>query len=153
MMQSIMDIFVLKGDLSMTNEIKKRIKQAFYNYPSVMKDAVVSTVEWAESNFAVDYSKVSVQTSPSNYKETQLCALIDDNLSAIRWCYVVEKVLDHYHFETDKVKFVQMHYFKKKSEVEICLDIGIGRRTFYRWQDEIIEEGYKWAKELKLIGE
>lgn len=137
----------------MKNETRKLIKKAFYNYPKAMKEAVVLTVDWAESNFAIDYSKVSVQTSPSNYKETQLCALMDDNLKKMRWCYVVEKVLDRYHFEQGKVKFVQMHYFNKKSEVETCLEVGICRSTFYAWQDEIIEEAYNWAKELRLIGE
>ena len=148
-----MDIFVLKGDLSMTNEIRKRIKQAFYDYPKMFKQAVISTVEWAESNMAVDYNKVSVQTSPGNYKETQLCALLDDNLKIVRWCSVVEKVLEHYHFEKDKIKFIESHYFNKKSDNNTCIEICIGRATFYRWQDEIIEEAYKWAKELKLIGE
>lgn len=118
-----------------------------------MKSAVISTVEWAESNFAVDYSKVSVQTSPGNYKEAQLCAILDDNLKIVRWCYVVEKVLDHYHFEKDKIRFIQEHYFKQKGDIETCFDVGIGRATFYRWQEEIIEEAYKWAKELRLIGE
>ena len=137
----------------MKNETKKLIKKAFYTYKERMKSAVISTVEWAESNFAVDYSKVSVQTSPSNYKETQLCALIDDNLKNVRWCYVIEKVLDHYHFEQDKIKFIEMHFFKKKSEIETCLDVGISRRLFYYWQDEIIDIGYRWAKELRLIGD
>lgn len=137
----------------MENAIRKRIKRAFYSYPETMKNAVVSTVEWAESNFAVDYSKVSVQTSPSNHKETQLCALIDDNVKLIRWCYVVEKVLDFYHFEQDKIRLIEYCYFKKKGDIETCLKVGISRATYFRWQEEIIEIAYKWAKELKLIKE
>lgn len=129
------------------------IKKAFYEYPKRLKECAEGVVEWAESNFAVDYSKVSVQTSPNNYKETQLCSLIDNNLKAVRWCYVVEKVLDHYHFEQDKVKFIEMIYFDKKPEVDICVEVCIGRATFYRWQEEILEIAYKWAKELKLIGD
>ena len=137
----------------MKNETRKMIKKAFYTYKEMMKRAVVSTVEWAESNFAVDYSKVSVQTSPNNYKETQLCSLMDNNLKAVRWCYVVEKVLDHYHFEQDKVKFIKIFYFDKKGESLTCLEVGISRRAFFYWQEEILEIAYKWAKELKLIGE
>lgn len=137
--------------------MKKRardlIKHAFYNYRDMQKVAVISTVDWAESNFAIDYSKVSVQSSPSNYKETQLCALLDDNLKNVRWCYVVEKVLDHYHFERDKIRFITEHYFRKKSDVLTCIEVGICRATFYNWQEEILETAYKWAKELKLIGE
>ena len=133
----------------MENAVRSRIKKAFYSYPKEIKSAVVSTVEWAESNFAVDYSKVNVQTSHCNYKETQLCALMDENLKKVRWCYVVEKVIEHYHFERDKVKFIETHYFKQKGDIETCLEVGISRRTFYNWQDEIIETAYKWAKELK----
>lgn len=132
---------------------KKIIKKALYHYKDMMKSAVISTVEWAESNFAVDYSKASVQTSPSNYKETQLCALIDDNLKNVRWCYVIERVLDHYRFEQDKVKFIEMHYFKQKGEIETCLEVGISRRLFYYWQEEIIDIAYRWAKELKVLGD
>ena len=129
------------------------IKHAFYNYREMQKQSVISTVDWAESNFAVDYSKVSVQSSHSNHKEAQLCALMDDNLKKVRWCYMVEKVLDHYRFEEGKVKFIQEHYFKKKGDILTCLEVGICRATFYNWQEEILETAYNWAKELKLIGE
>jgi hypothetical protein len=100
---------------------------------------------------AIDYSKVAVQTSPSNYKEAQLCALMDDNLKLVRWSYVVEKVLDHFKFEQDKVKFIRQHYFAKKGEVETCLEIGICRATMFNWQNEIIDIAYKWARELKVL--
>ena len=129
----------------------KKVKKILYSYPKLQRVAVTSTVEWAESNFAVDYSKVSVQTSPCNSKETQLCKIIDSNLSAMRWCYVVEKVLDHYKFEQDKVKFIKMHYFDKRGELETCLEIGVCRATFYNWQNEVLETTYNWAKELKVI--
>lgn len=132
---------------------KKLIKKALYNYSENLKTAVISTVEWAESNMAVDYGKVAVKSSPSNYKETQLCGIIDESQHLVRWCYMVEKVLDHYRFEKDKVKFVQAHFFKKKSDVATCMEIGIGRATFFRWQTEILEVAYNWAKELKLIKE
>jgi hypothetical protein len=119
----------------------------------MFENAVQSTVEWAESNFAVDYSKVSVQTSPGNYKEAQLCALLDDNQKKVRWCYMVEKVLDHYHFESDKIKFIEQYFFKQKGAVITCLEVGICRATLFNWENEIIETAYKWAKELKLIKE
>ena len=137
----------------MKKSTRRLIKKAFYNYKEMMNKLVASTVEWAESNFAVDYSKVAVVTSPSNHKETQLCGLMDDNLKKCRWCYVVEKVLDHYHFERDKVKFIESHYFKNKGDVATCIELGICRSTFYYWQEEILEEAYKWAVELKLVQE
>lgn len=134
-------------------DAKRRVKKALYDYPKALKESVTSTVEWAESNFAIDYSKVCVQSSPGNHKETQLCNLMDKNLIKVRWCYVVEKVLDHYRFEDEKVKFIKEHFFKQKSDILTCLDVGISRRTFFRWQEEIIEVAYNWAKELKLIGD
>ena len=136
----------------MKDENVKKVKKALYDYKKHLDSAVVSTVEWAESNMAVDYGKVSVQTSPGNYKETQLCALLDKNLANVRWCYVVEKVLDHFKFEQDKLNFIRLHYFERKGEVETCLGTGICRATLFNWQKEIIEIAYKWAKELRLIG-
>ena len=137
----------------MENAIRRKIKKAFYCYPELLSCAVISTVDWAENNMAVDYGKVAVQTSPGNYKETQLCGIIDDSVEKMRWAYLVEKVLDHYHFERDKVKYIETHFFKKKGDVITCLEVGIGRMTFYRWQDEILEVAYKWAKELRLLKE
>ncbi len=137
----------------MKDKKTRLVKKVLYKYPDMMKGAVQSTVEWAESNMAVDYSKVAVQTSPSNYKEAQLCKILDENLANVRWCYVVEKVLDHYRFEPDKQKFIREHYFLKKGETAICLDVGISRATLYRWQEEILDIAYRWAIELKVIGE
>ena len=130
---------------------KNKIKRAFYSYPKLLKQAVQSTVDFAEENFAVDYSKVSVQSSKTNGKEAKLCAIIDDNLTTLRWCYVVEKVLEHYHFEKDKVAFINTFYFKGKSDIVTCVEIGVSRATLFRWQDEVLEIAYKWAKEYKVI--
>lgn len=135
----------------MEKEYKSVVKKALYAYPKAMAGAVISTVEWAESNMAVDYGKVCVQTSPSNYKEAQLCKLIDENTASLRWCYVIEKVLEHYQFEQEKVKFIQKFFFEKKSEAFTCLSVGVSRRTFFRWKEEILETAYKWAVELKVL--
>jgi hypothetical protein len=135
----------------MEKKALKLVKKALYTYPKMLKEAVTSTVEWADSNMAVDFGKVAVQSSAGNFKETQLCKIMDDNLLKVRWCYMVEKVLDHYHFEQDKVKFIKMHYFDKRGELETCLEIGVCRATFYNWQNEVLETAYNWAKELKVI--
>lgn len=137
----------------MKKETRKLIKKMFYEYPKNFNKSVTLAVEWAESNMAVDYSKVAVQTTPGNYKETQLCNVIDKNIRELRWCYVIEKVLDHYKFEQDKVKFIKTFYFDKKGEILTCLEVGISRRTLFRMQDEVFDFAYKWAKELKVIGE
>lgn len=135
----------------MESKIRSRIKKAFYTYPKVMAEAVTSTVEWAESNFAVNYEKVCVQATQSNHKETQLCKLIDSNLSKMRWCYVIEKVLDHFKFDRDKIQFIQEYYFERKGENYTCVNVGISRRTLFRWQEEILDIAYKWAVELNVL--
>ena len=137
----------------MEQRSRRAIKSALKNYLKNFDNVVQSTVDWAENNMAVDYGKVVVKSSKGNYKETQLCGLIDENQKKMRWCYMVEKVLDHYHFESDKVRFIEDYFFKQKGEVHTCVNVGIGRATLYRWENEIIETAYKWAKELKLIKE
>lgn len=137
----------------MERKVRGIVKKALNNYPVIFSDVVQSTVDWAESNMAIDYGKVAVKTSPGNYKEAQLCKLLDDNQQKARWCYVIEKVLDHYKFEQDKIKFIRAFYFDKKSEVQACMEVGISRRTMFYWQEEILDITYRWAKELKVIGE
>lgn len=134
----------------MEKETLKKVKRAFFSYPLYRKQAVQSTVDFAEEQLAVDYSKVSVSSTKSNTKETRLCGIIDDNLTVLKWCYVVEKVLDHYRFEQDKVKFIQTRFFERKGDIETCLKVGICRRTLFNWQEEIIEKGYLWAQEKGL---
>jgi hypothetical protein len=64
---------------------------------------------------------------------------------------MVEKTLEHYHFEKDKVRFVQLYFFKKNTILYTCLEVGICRATFFNWENEILETAYKWAKELRLV--
>lgn len=135
----------------MDKRSKKLVKCALYNYPKFFNSVVISTVDWAESNMAIDYSKVAVSSSPGNYKENQLCKILDDNLSKLKWCKVVEKTLEHYHFEKDKRDFVNLHFFRNKSEVATCIALEISRPTFYRWQDEVLEIAFNWAREYKLL--
>lgn len=137
----------------MDGKERRIVKRALFNYPRALDDVVISTVDWAESNMAVDYSKVMVSSTPSNHKETQLCNLIDKNQNKIRWCYVVEKVLDHYRFQDDKVKFIEAFFFEKKTDTQVCLEIGLSRRTLFYWQEEVLDIAYRWARELKVMGD
>lgn len=134
----------------MDKYIRRTLKKAFYTYQEMSKNAVQSTVEWAESNFAVDYSKERVKSSAGNVKEGKLCKIIDDNLTAIRWCTVVEKVLDYYKWD-GREKLIRQRYFEKKSITAICLNIGICRSTFFIWSDEILLKAEQWARELRLL--
>ena len=64
---------------------------------------------------------------------------------------LVDKVLEHYKFESDKLKMIDLYFFNGKTIVYTCLAVGICRATFFNWANEILEIAYKWAKELKLI--
>lgn len=57
---------------------------------------------------------------------------------------VVEKVLDHYKFEVDKLKMIDLFFFKGNSITKTCLEVGICRTTFFNWSNEILELTEKW---------
>ena len=105
--------------MGMEKSIKKKIEYAFFNYKKNMAKGVISTVDWAESNMGVDYSKICVQSSNINSKESKLCEIIDNGITAYRWCLVVEKVLDYYKWDC-KEKLIRMNYFEKKGKYFIC---------------------------------
>ena len=63
---------------------------------------------------------------------------------------MVEKVLEHYKFQPDKLKLIDLYFFKGKTIVNTCLSVGICRATFFNWTNEILEIAYKWAKELGI---
>ena len=134
----------------MEKSTRKKIEFAFYNYKKLMESAVTSTVEIADANMAVDYSKVVVKSSTTNKKESKICDVIDKSLTAYRWCMVVEKVLDYYKWDC-KEKLIRKRYFEKKGTLKICLEIGISERTFKYWKDDILLRAFMWAKELNLI--
>ena len=136
--------------MGMEKSVKRKIEYAFFNYKKNMATGVISTVDWAESNMGVDYSKICVQSSNVNSKETKLCEIIDDGITAYRWCLVVEKVLDYYKWDV-KERFIRQRYFDKKSMYQICLNIGICERTFKYWKDEILHKAQQWAEEMRLI--
>lgn len=129
---------------------KKTIEKVFFNYKKFLSKTVTSTVDWAESGLAIDYSKPMVKNTPTGAKETRLCQILDDNQKALRWCYVVEKTLESFKF-TDRDKLIQAYFFENRGEVCTCKRIGICRATFFNWKNEIIEKAFLWAKELKVL--
>ena len=124
---------------------------SFRNYKENLQVAVISTVDWAESNFAIDYSKISVMGCSGNSKEDALIKIIDKNEDKIRWCRVVEKTMEHYQFEKDKLNFIETYFFNGKSVEYTCIAVGICRTTFFNWENEILEMACNWAKELRLV--
>lgn len=135
----------------MDKSIFRKIEYALYNYDKIFRSAVKSTVEWAESNGAVDYSKERVQTSPDRKKEAKLCEIIDYSTEAVRWCEVIDKVFEHYKFEPTKCRLLRLKYFQKKTVVAVCKELKISRSTYFYWRDEIFLLLEQWAIELKTI--
>lgn len=133
-------------------KIKRKIERAFYNYTKLVEDCVLSTVEWAESNMAIDYSKVNVKSSPGKGRETKLCETIDKSQEALKWCYVVEKVLDCYKWDS-KEQVIRKHYFERKTIEITSQEIHCSRRTCNYWIEEIILKAYMWAIDMRLIRE
>lgn len=134
----------------MENSVRKKIEKAFFNYKTLKECAVISTVDWAEAGLAIDYSKPTVKSTPTNTKESKLCQLLDENDKALRWSYVVEKTLDSFKF-TDKDKLIQAYFFENRGKIGTCQRVGICRSTFFYWKNEIIERAFLWAKELKVL--
>ena len=52
---------------------------------------------------------------------------------------MVEKVIEHYKFQPDKLKLIELYFLRGKTIVNTCLEVGICRRTFFRWTEEILE--------------
>ena len=135
----------------MTKKERKIIEHALYNYKKFFNNVVMSTVEWAESGLAIDYSKPRITTTSGNFKENKLCGIIDTTEGKLKYCRLVEKVLEHYHFDNAKIRFIEVHFFNNKNDISTCMEVGISRRSFYNWQNEIVEFAYNWAKELKVL--
>lgn len=64
---------------------------------------------------------------------------------------LVEKVLEHYRFEIDKLKMIELYFFEGKTITFTCLEVGICRATFFNWMNEVLYVSEKWAKELGVV--
>ena len=143
-------LFLKKGETKMEKRVQRQIEYNLKNYQKLIKSTVQSTADFATKNMSVDYGKVAVQTSPSNFREELLCRMIDKSSECLRWVGVIDKVIDHYKFE-DKKQIILLRYFNGYSVSKICKTIGISTRTYFNWRIEIIELTEGWARELVLI--
>lgn len=129
--------------------IKKKLEHAFYFYETEIKKYYQSTVDFAESGLAIDYSKVRVSSSAGNAKETRLCGIIDKNVRS-PWLTVVENTLITYHKKHEE-QIIRLHYFECKNLAEVSRIIEMPIATVYRKNGEILEVAAEWAKEFGLI--
>lgn len=134
----------------MNRATRKKIDKAFYNYRENLCRGAKSVVEWAESNFAVNYTAPRVQSSPTGKREARLCAIIDENENSYKWCRVVENVLIKYHGDYKKL-LIEQRFFYKKSIDKITILLCVDRSTVFRWLNEIRESAFAWARDYKLV--
>ena len=133
----------------MNYQEKKQIEHAFYFYETEIKKYYQSTVDFAESGLAVDYSRERVASSATNARETRLCGIIDKN-NPSEWCNVVKNTLITYHKKPEE-QIIILHYFNCKPNSEVSKITGIPLPTVYRKVKDVLETAEEWAKEFGLI--
>lgn len=134
----------------MTKAQRRQIERELYNYKANKQVASEYVALHALDGFAVDYSKERVQSSSGNGVENNLISAISKEETAYKWCIVFQKTMDKYRWEL-KDELMRKKYIEKKGWIKICQDIGIERRTYFYWVDEVLYTAYKWAKELEII--
>lgn len=134
----------------MTKQQKKTIEREFYNYTKNRQQAAEYVASQALAHFGVDYSSERVKSSSGNYAESKVIRAIDEADRMWRWCLVFEKTIERFRWE-QKDRVMRMKYIERKNPLEIYTTIGIERRTYFYWLEEIHTIAFKWALDLKLF--
>lgn len=133
----------------MTKQQRKTIEREFYRYNFNKRTA---------DNYAVDavaYSSAApdgerVKTSGGNTNEQLVIRAIYETERMRGWCKVFEKTIDKFRWE-QKDKLMQKRYIERKGIWRTCEEIGIERRTYFYWLEDILQTAFLWASELKLF--
>ena len=73
------------------------------------------------------------------------------NLSpADPWRNVIDAVLQKYK-DTEKGRLIELRYWRKRSEVQICMELHISQRLYYDWIKDILQDTALMAAYEKLI--
>ena len=135
----------------MTNkEIRRKIKNAFYNYEANKSFAAEWLSSLSSAGLVADYSGIKVKSSGANAIEGQILQNCEKQLSAYRWCKVVENTLIRFKGE-HKDKLVELFFFRRLGATATARRLNISPRTFTRWLDEILFVGEMWAREYKVV--
>lgn len=121
-------------------KIRKRIEWAFYNYSELKKSAEEYILDVAESQMAVSYDKLPVQSSNSNSVERAVINGIDKN-TAYKWCKVVEQTIEHFT-GTGKDTLVRLKYFEKKRNWDIANRLYISDTSVKYWLNDILQYAF-----------
>ena len=134
----------------MTKEQRKIIEKEFYNYPQNCALAAEYVATQALAKMGLDYSNERVKSSNGNSVESSVIKSVDEAERLYKWCKVFENTLDRFRW-TQKDKMMHMRYLDRNHEECICGVIGIERRTYFYWVEEVLQVAYLWAEELKLF--
>lgn len=129
---------------------KKAIRSAFFNYKKYRNIAIDSIVDYALSNFAVNYEKPCVMSSPTRKREENICKIIDKDDKTYKWCKVVEATVTKF-YGTGKDALIKALYFDRLSVRRTAFILHMGKNTVTRWDNEILESAEIYAKKLGLL--
>lgn len=133
----------------MTSEQRKTIEREFYRYKwnkNQINNYAVCAVAYDSS--APDGERVK---SSSGNKQEQLVIRAIYQTERLRgWCTVFEKTQEKFKWEL-KDELMQKKYIERKKPWKICDELNIADRTYRYWLNQILEVGYLWAKELKIL--
>ena len=134
----------------MTKQQRKKIEREFYGYTRNRQKAADYVSSHAYDHFGVDYSSERVKSSRGNSAESGVIRMIDEADEAWRWCLVFEKTLERFRWEK-KDELMRKKYIERKNPYTICAEIGIERRTYFYWLDEIRRIAFQWALDFRLF--
>lgn len=134
----------------MTKQQRKTIEREFYGYTRNRQKAADYVSSHVYDHFGVDYSSERVKSSRGNGTESSVIRMIDEADEAWRWCLVFEKTLERFRWEK-KDELMRKKYIERKNPFTICGEIGIERRTYFYWLDEIRRIAYQWALDFRLF--
>ena len=107
----------------------KSVEKWFYRYPEAMKDLCE-----VRQNILKAYENCGpVAISDPTFGRAAELAGED----AHEWMMVIQEVLDHFE-GTGKDRLLRMVYFQDRTEVYVCSELFIERRTFYAWKNEVV---------------
>ncbi len=133
----------------MTLEQRKTIEREFYRYKWNKRECENYAVcAVAYDSAAPDGERV--KSSSGNKQEQLVIRAIYETERLRAWCTVFEKTQEKFKWE-HKDKLMQKKYIERKKPWKICDELNIADRTYRYWLNQILEVGYLWAKELKIL--
>ena len=134
----------------MTRAQRKQIEREFYNYKANRDKAASYVASHAYDNFGMDYSEPRVKSSSGNGVERNVIRMISEEERAWKWCIVFQKTMERFRW-TQKDELMRRRYISNEREVKTCMAVGIERRTYFYWLNELLDVAFLWALDLNLF--